>query len=192
MLSYNLDILLFSERRFWKLDKILEVTGLKNQEFQRQLFGLNQILQEKSQRPVEFTNNVLALPEKLENFEEIRFNIEEYALTLSEEKRKCLIYLLCFSKRTALSISDFQSLLNVSRNTVLSDIKKLRRQLDNGDTSLEYSRKLGFYLEGESKELRKMAWCFLQELNEESDYYVLSKYLNHKNPLFIYQVGQKN
>ena len=52
MLSYNLDILLFSERRFWKLDKILEVTGLKSPEFQRQLVELNQILQDKNQRPL--------------------------------------------------------------------------------------------------------------------------------------------
>ena len=52
MLSYNLDILLFSERRFWKLDKILEVTGLKSQEFQRQLVELNRTLQDKSQRPL--------------------------------------------------------------------------------------------------------------------------------------------
>ena len=84
MLSYNLDILLFSERRFWKLDKILEVTGLKSQEFQRQLVELNRTLQDKSQRPLEFTNNVLAIPEKPENFEEIRFNIAEYGRTLSE------------------------------------------------------------------------------------------------------------
>ena len=75
MLSYNLDILLFSERRFWKLDKILEVTGLKSQEFQRQLVELNRTLQDKSQRPLEFTNNVLAIPEKPEKFEEILFNI---------------------------------------------------------------------------------------------------------------------
>lgn len=191
MLSYNLDILLFSERRFWKLDKILEVTGLKSQEFQRQLVELNRTLQDKSQRPLEFTNNVLAIPEKQENFEEIRFNIAEYGRTLSEEKRQYLIYLLCFSKRSALAISDFQSLLNVSRNTVLSDIKKLRQQLDSENIRLEYSRRLGFYLEGASKELRKTSWRFLQELHEESDYYVLSKHLNHKNPLFIYQVGQQ-
>ncbi|BAK60118.1 truncated transcriptional antiterminator [Lactococcus garvieae Lg2] len=162
MLSYNLDILLFSERRFWKLDKILEVTGLKSQEFQRQLVELNRTLQDKSQRPLEFTNNVLAIPEKPENFEEIRFNIAEYGRTLSEEKRQYLIYLLCFSKCSALAISDFQSLLNVSRNTVLSDIKKLRQQLDNENIRLEYSRRLGFYLEGTSKELRKTSWRFLQ------------------------------
>ena len=71
---------------------------------------------------------------------------------MSEEKRQYRIYLLCFFKRSALAISDFQSLLNVSRNTVLSDIKKLRQQLDSENIRLEYSRRVGVYLEGASKE----------------------------------------
>ncbi|WP_271328192.1 BglG family transcription antiterminator [Lactococcus muris] len=191
MLSYNLDILLFSERRFWKLEKILELTGLKSQEFHRQLSELNRALQDQKQRPLEFRDDVLALPERLENFEAVRFNIDEYALTLSESKRQCLIYLLVFSKLSALSTSNFQSLLNVSRNTVLSDIKKLRQQLNKGTVSLEYSRKSGFYLKGEELELRQIAWRFLQELHDDKDYYVLSKYLNQENKFFIYEVGQE-
>ncbi len=191
MLSYNLDILLFSERRFWKLEKVLELTGLHAQEFQRQLVELNKTLQERNQRPLEFKDEVLALPEKIENFEEIRFKLQENALTLSESKRQCLIFLLSFSQLSSLSISDFQLLLNVSRNTILSDIKKLRNRLAKTNLSLEYSRKSGFCLLGDEQELRRTAWNFLQVLKDEEDYYVLSKYLNNKNQLFIYEIGQK-
>ena len=56
-------------------------------------------------------------------------NVELNELVFNEEERVKLIYLFAYSNFTHLSVFYFQQLLNVSKGTVLHDIKVLRQSL---------------------------------------------------------------
>ncbi|WP_332374858.1 BglG family transcription antiterminator [Lactococcus cremoris] len=190
MINYDLDILFFSNHKLWKLERILEVTNLDKEKFYRMLEEFNQKLEKQSLKKLEYKNGLLAIPDKVENFEETRYSINQKTFILTEVERRSLIYLLIFINKTPLSISLFQTYLQVSKNTILSDLKKLREELMSENIKVEYSRKKGFYLNFEEKMLQEKAWYFLQNLSEDSGFYILSKVLNDKKPLTIFKNNQ--
>ena len=190
MINYDLDILFFSNHKLWKLERILEVTNLDKEKFYRMLEEFNQKLEKQSLKKLEYKNGLLAIPDKVENFEETRYSINQKTFILTEVERRSLIYLLIFINKTPLSISLFQTYLQVSKNTILSDLKKLREELMSENIQVEYSRKKGFYLNFEEKMLQEKAWYFLQNLSEDSGFYILSKVLNDKKPLTIFKNNQ--
>lgn len=190
MINYDLDILFFSNHKLWKLERILEVTNLDKEKFYRMLEEFNQKLEKQSLKKLEYKNGLLAIPDKVENFEETRYFINQKTFILTEVERQSLIYLLIFINKTPLSISLFQTYLQVSKNTILSDLKKLREELMSENIQVEYSRKKGFYLNFEEKMLQEKAWYFLQNLSEDSGFYILSKVLNDKKPLTIFKNNQ--
>lgn len=190
MINYDLDILFFSNHKLWKLERILEVTNLDKEKFYRMLEEFNQKLEKQSLKKLEYKNGFLAIPDKVENFEETRYSINQKTFILTEVERRSLIYLLIFINKTPLSIALFQTYLQVSKNTILSDLKKLREELMSENIQVEYSRKKGFYLNFEEKMLQEKAWYFLQNLSEDSGFYILSKVLNDKKPLTIFKNNQ--
>ncbi|WP_282674351.1 BglG family transcription antiterminator [Lactococcus cremoris] len=190
MINYDLDILFFSNHKLWKLERILEVTNLDKEKLYRMLEEFNQKLEKQSLKKLEYKNGLLAIPDKVENFEETRYSINQKTFILTEVERRSLIYLLIFINKTPLSISLFQTYLQVSKNTILSDLKKLREELMSENIQVEYSRKKGFYLNFEEKMLQEKAWYFLQNLSEDSGFYILSKVLNDKKPLTIFKNNQ--
>ena len=190
MINYDLDILFFSNHKLWKLERILEVTNLDKEKFYRMLEEFNQKLEKQSLKKLEYKNGLLAIPDKVENFEETRYSINQKTFILTEVETRSLIYLLIFINKTPLSISLFQTYLQVSKNTILSDLKKLREELMSENIQVEYSRKKGFYLNFEEKMLQEKAWYFLQNLSEDSGFYILSKVLNDKKPLTIFKNNQ--
>ncbi|MDR9868321.1 PTS sugar transporter subunit IIA [Lactococcus cremoris] len=190
MINYDLDILFFSNHKLWKLERILEVTNLDKEKFYRMLEEFNQKLEKQSLKKLEYKNGLLAIPDKVENFEETRYSINQKTFILTEVERRSLIYLLIFINKTPLSIALFQTYLQVSKNTILSDLKKLREELMSENIQVEYSRKKGFYLNFEEKMLQEKAWYFLQNLSEDSGFYILSKVLNDKKPLTIFKNNQ--
>ena len=190
MINYDLDILFFSNHKLWKLERILEVTNLDKEKFYRMLEEFNQKLEKQSLKKLEYKNGFLAIPDKVENFEETRYSINQKTFILTEVERRSLIYLLIFINKTPLSIALFQTYLQISKNTILSDLKKLREELMSENIQVEYSRKKGFYLNFEEKMLQEKAWYFLQNLSEDSGFYILSKVLNDKKPLTIFKNNQ--
>lgn len=190
MINYDLDILFFSNHKLWKLERILEVTNLDKEKFYRMLEEFNQKLEKQSLKKLEYKNGFLAIPDKVENFEETRYSINQKTFILTEVERRSLIYLLIFINKTPLSIALFQTYLQVSKNTILSDLKKLREELMSENIQVEYSRKKGFYLNFEEKMLQEKAWYFLQNLSEDSGFYILSKVLNDKKSLTIFKNNQ--
>ncbi|MDM8214123.1 PTS sugar transporter subunit IIA [Enterococcus hirae] len=82
----------------------------------------------------------------------------------SEEERQYLIYLMAYSEFEEYSVFHFQDFLRVSKGTVLSDIKKLRKKIEPSGILCNYSRKKGFYLSGDEFAIRRQAQNYLAEL----------------------------
>lgn len=73
-----------------------------------------------------------------------------------QEERGSMILLYLFFNREYVSNYDLQQLLRVSKNSVLSDIKSLRKLLSGKKVELRYTRKNGYHLNGDPVGLRNI------------------------------------
>ncbi|MEB5650219.1 BglG family transcription antiterminator [Mammaliicoccus sciuri] len=71
-------------------------------------------------------------------------------------QRAHLILLMLFSEKEGLSLNHFSIDLEVSKNTILNDIKKLKELLQPYEVNLKYSRTNGYYLAGSEFEIRRL------------------------------------
>ncbi|MFT8319975.1 MAG: BglG family transcription antiterminator [Bacillus sp. (in: firmicutes)] len=78
-------------------------------------------------------------------------------LVFQENERLYLIYLYTYVRQEPISAVHYQSLLQVSRNTVLADVNKLRTICEKAGVSLSYNRTKGFHLEGSEWHKRRLA-----------------------------------
>lgn len=74
----------------------------------------------------------------------------------SDKDRGFLIYLMLLCIREELSIYHFTSELQVSKNTFLTDLKKLENKLETYHLEVSYSRQEGYHLVGSEYSKREM------------------------------------
>lgn len=75
---------------------------------------------------------------------------------ISETQRVHMIILMLLSKQEELSLIHFTSELDVSKNTVLSDLNEARNLISKYNLEIRYSRKDGYLLEGEEFAIRRL------------------------------------
>ena len=88
---------------------------------------------------------------------------------ISETQRVNMIILMLLSKQEELSLVHFTSQLDVSKNTVLSDLKEARELVADYDIAIRYSRKDGYLIEGEEFSLRKLLISITSKVLEMSN-----------------------
>lgn len=82
------------------------------------------------------------------------------------ERQDYILLILMFNKnQTLTTLSDT---LFISKNTILADLKKLKKNLHDKKIQLEYSRKTGYSLLGNEVEIRKLAITLLKGIVEDS------------------------
>lgn len=103
----------------------------------------------------------LLIPESMSSITGI-VNKTEYHF--SDEERVQLILLLLLSKTEDLSLIHLKSELNVSRNTVLQDLKKAKEKAACFSCTLEYSRRCGYFLKGDEWDIRLLLNNLISEI----------------------------
>ncbi|THB60931.1 BglG family transcription antiterminator [Vagococcus silagei] len=109
----------------------------------------------------------------LDNFDLNKIDIENLLLDFSssyvllDDYRKMLLYLIVYIQKESYSILELQDALDVSRNTVIADIKKLNNDLES--VKVEYYRKDGYVLVGDELSIRKYALHYIFVLYKELD-----------------------
>lgn len=78
------------------------------------------------------------------------------SMILTEEQRIPLILMMMMSSDEELSLNHFAIELDVSKNTVLNDIKQAQSYLDQYHLQIKYSRKNGYLIEGQEFQIRKL------------------------------------
>ncbi|GGC88914.1 BglG family transcription antiterminator [Enterococcus wangshanyuanii] len=142
----------------YSIQEINEKTGLTTEVVIDQLGKINEFLQENSYRPMVWQKDRVYFSDQLtELWLEIQFGKHEWDIYYSEQERQALLYLLTFLEKEDLSVFHYQDFFQVSKNTILSDIKKLREILSKNHITLNYSRKHGFHLVGQENQLRLKA-----------------------------------
>jgi bglG family transcriptional regulator len=85
-------------------------------------------------------------------------------LQLPKRIRLHLIYLYTFCRTDFVSNWHYQDFLKVSKNTTLSDIRSLRKNLQTHHLDIEYSRSQGYIILGDEKQKHLMAFKVVNEL----------------------------
>lgn len=75
---------------------------------------------------------------------------------ISEMQRIHIITLMLLSNKEELSLFHFTSELDVSKNTILSDLSEARKLVSKYNLNIRYSRKDGYLLEGEEFSIRRL------------------------------------
>lgn len=88
---------------------------------------------------------------------------------LSEKERGYLILLTILVRQEELSLYHLSSALQVSKNTILADMKKIHQELGLFHVNIKFNRVKGYYLTGNELEKRKVLL------------FVLNKLLHHPN-----------
>ncbi|WP_086315526.1 hypothetical protein A5821_003013 [Enterococcus sp. 7F3_DIV0205] len=142
----------------YTIQEIEEITGMPAETIIDQLGKLNEQLQKFSYEQVYWKKDKIYFSKRVsEKWLELHFGKLETEIFYSEYERQALVYLLTFIADEDLSVYHYQEFLQVSKNTILADIKKVRERLSKKQLNLEYSRKKGFYLTGLEEQIRIQA-----------------------------------
>ncbi|GEN57030.1 PTS sugar transporter subunit IIC [Halolactibacillus alkaliphilus] len=147
------------------LTELANLIEIERSEVERQIHQLNNYLRKHNFPLIELNDDHYFVPPDLQ--EETKFIGQLYKhlqIVFSEQERQQLIYLIAFIRKTELSNFHYQEILQVSKNTVLSDIKKVRDACDVFKIKFSYTRKDGYHLEGTELNKRKMAFDLMTKM----------------------------
>ena len=82
----------------------------------------------------------------------------------TSEQRAYLILLILFREDELLSLNHFSIDLQVSKNTVLNDLKRTKQLLTSYNIELKYTRQDGYYLKGQEFELRNLLTALIDKV----------------------------
>lgn len=84
--------------------------------------------------------------------------------TLNEEERKRIIFFYLFMQNEEISLLHLIDVVDVSRGTVNDDLKKLSANLKEYFLEISYSRKNGYYINGNEQDIRNVLIMFIVEI----------------------------
>lgn len=165
MIDYRFKFLIFLDKEKVSLSYMSEKTGMSELEIIENIKSFNQLTQQAIGETITLKDEQIIVPKGIvKNGLYLLFDKDPQNFFINEEERRYLIYLISFAKKEELSIYSFQDIMKVSKNTVLKDIKQLREDLEKEGVGLNYTRKAGFYLEGNELTIRSIAYSYLQKL----------------------------
>ena len=150
-MNYKISYLLKTPREI-SLEKAAEIIEVNTSEAIKQLTPFAEYVDDTRIRIKKF--RAIDCAEKF-------LDITRFEAVYTEQERRDLLYLMVYSTATSVSVFHFQDFLQVSKGTVLSDIKKIRNELEVEDCQLSYTRKTGFRLLGSEaiKKRSKKSHC---------------------------------
>jgi len=181
---------LFSEPN---VEAFLDLTKWRDEEFLAEIAKINQITEQRLNQRITMHEGEVLIPSLIQRkWPEILFDVQKNTLFFSEEERRSMIYLLTFSAVKDLSVYQFQELFYVSKNTILKDLKGIREELAAFKIQLLYSRKYGFYLEGEEYQIRALAFRKVSTLsNTKNGNLLLSEGIYEQDKTIYVQIRDR-
>ncbi|WP_445449511.1 helix-turn-helix domain-containing protein [Enterococcus faecalis] len=162
MIDYRLSYIIAGPKEKHLFDQAAEMTEMKKTELLLAIEKVNQVASELYETELLITDREIEVPKVIsQHWINIFFNQRREDLVFLEEERQAMIFLLAFAQFEELSVYYFQEFLFVSKNTILKDLKKLRALLSERNVTLEYSRKVGFFLDGSEASIRGAAFHLL-------------------------------
>ena len=118
------------------------------------------------------------------------FDVEDRIFTFIDVDQRCsLIYILFTTSKYFLSLQEIADLCLVSKNTILNDLKVLKKKFEESGLSVKYERKIGYSIEGSEFIIRnKLAECIKRILKVSGGGILLDETnLINENEIFMYR-----
>ena len=188
--------LLLNQLSFLKKTTILQLmehTQMSKRQLTYDLEKINDWLKEKDLPLIVYKRTQwIELPEKVEKYVSAFKNeahLERFIF--SEDERWISLYLFLFIRNEPISSIHLTSLLKVSKNTAVSDIKKVNEHISSFLVQVQYTRKAGYHLSGTEFDKRVLLLNLLSRLLEKPNgeniiTYILKKagYVNQQHNMF--------
>lgn len=101
----------------------------------------------------------------IQSFKSEGYAYDDNNYILNEQERLYLIVLILLLHREELSINHFTSILKISKNTVINDMKKLQNTtLHDYDLKIFYDRQKGYYIVGKEYEKRVLMITIIRNI----------------------------
>ena len=177
---------ILSQKSFVTLSDIQHLAHMTKRQASYRIEKLNELLKSKHVPPIivksssknslqispETRKEILAFINEADTVQSYYFNRKE---------RSIYIYLMLFMNEEYISLYHFISALQVSRSTVLHDIKELNQTLEEQSVAILNNRQRGYYLSGDESELRRRMMKFvIYTLSEEQNSQIFDIFIeNH-------------
>ncbi|MEK5389867.1 BglG family transcription antiterminator [Margalitia sp. FSL K6-0131] len=140
------------------IPELMRKLKLSPRQFHYDLEKLNDGLIDIQLPPIKLMDNYFKVDDSLiERWQKGNLPIKKNQLFFQETERVYLIYLYTFIRSEPVSNMHYQSLLQVSRNTALTDVKKVREFCQSMNVELLYNRTNGYHLKGTEEDKRRIA-----------------------------------
>lgn len=147
------------------VNKIMIAVGLEKKRFNYELSLINEMLIEHNLDTIYVEKGIIQITDSTKKYLSLLEFVDD--ITNIQSYRKYLIYLFILSSERFVSNFHIQDFLNLSRNTIMLELKKLRHDLKDQQVKVSYSRKHGYYVEGEEKYVRKYVEEALSKINNK-------------------------
>lgn len=100
----------------------------------------------------------------------------------NKEERKQYIYLMLFINKEFISMQHLMQYLQISKSTIIQDMRELSDILYKSEISIEYDRIRGYYLKGFERLIRKeMMHIVMILINDKMNHRVLNHFIEDHN-----------
>lgn len=163
------------------MTQLMDITHLTKRQITYDLEKVNHWLKEKQLPAIPFKGSHYIIPpeEVLEYFRIPQISQQERDFILTEEERLIVIYLYLFIREEPISSVHLTQLLQVSKNTVISDVKKANEFNHSVLVEIRYSRQKGYHLRGTESDKRVLVMQHLSKLLQTPYADKLIHYLLH-------------
>jgi len=151
--------------------------GISSRQLRYSIEQINEQLIDEKIPVIEKRQGNYYCSERVADFLKIQSGLNEFSL--SAEDRVQVIILTILSRIEEMSLDHLTISLQVSKNTVLSDMKKCNDYLRNHQLSIKYSRKEGYYIDGDEWDKRMMLSSAINHVYRNYGEKSLSQLLSH-------------
>jgi ascorbate PTS system EIIA or EIIAB component len=161
------------------MNQVMDQTQLTKRQISYDLDKVNYWLKEKALPAIPYRGHpYIVMPEVVvDYFRKHQIEEKERDFILTEEERLIFIYLYLFIRQEPISSVHLTQLLQVSKNTVISDVKKANERNLSFLVEIRYSRQKGYHLSGAESDKRVLVQHHLTELIRIPYYKELINYL---------------
>lgn len=161
------------------MNQLMEHSQLTKRQIAYDLDKINYWLKERTLPAIPYKgmNHIMVPEEVVDFYRKQQSENQKQDLFLTEEERLIFIYLYLFIRQEHISSVHLTQLLQVSKNTVISDVKKANEMNQPFLVEIRYSRQGGYHLRGTESDKRTLVQHHLAQLMQIPYFGKLINYL---------------
>lgn len=169
------------------MNQVIEQTQLSKRQIAYDMDKINYWLKERKLPSITYKGiNYIQVPEEVVfHYKKQQTENKEQSIYLTEEERLIFIYFYLFIRQEAISSVHLTQLLQVSKNTVISDVKKANEKNQSSLVETRYSRQKGYHLSGTESDKRILLQHHVAKMLQVPYFSTIIRYLGNdrKDPI---------